>query len=101
MRRRLNGEMPAPTRIEGARRRAHAAKRAAAVTAATGFVVALALVRQGHPATTNPNSTPTGTGSQSGSVRSFESDDDGGSTFGGGSIAPPSGGVAPVATSTS
>jgi hypothetical protein len=101
MRRRLNGGMPEPTRVEAGRRRAQAAKRAAAVTAATGFALALALVRQGHPATSNSHSSPTRTGSQSGSARSFEGDDEGGSTLDGGSIAPASGGIAPVATSTS
>ena len=103
MHRRLNEDMPERTRVEAGRRRAQLAKRAVAVTAATGFAVALALVRQGHPATATSSSTPTR--SQSGSsLSSFESERDDstlGSTLGGGSIAPPSSAPAPVATATS
>src|SRR5438477_9428007 len=44
---RLHGDMPGATRVEAGRRRAKAAKRAVALTAAAGFAVVLALVRQG------------------------------------------------------
>ncbi|HEY2355557.1 MAG TPA: hypothetical protein VGH79_11735 [Gaiellaceae bacterium] len=91
--------MPTPTRVEAGKRRAQLAKRTVALTAATGFAVALALVRQGHPATATSSSTRTG--SQPARTRSFESDDGGGPTFGGGSIAPPSSVTPPVATATS
>ena len=102
---RLNGGMPEPTRVEAGRRRAQVAKRTVAVTAATGFAVALALVRQGHP--TTASSSTTRTHSQSGS--SSPSSDDRqrsstrGSTLydGGGSIAPSSSVTPSVATSTS
>src|SRR5689334_14403984 len=56
----LNDDMPQATRIEAGRRRARAAKRAVALTAAAGFAVLLAVARQGHPATgtsTIPTST--------------------------------------------
>jgi hypothetical protein len=98
--RRLNGDMPGPTRVEAGRRRAQVAKRTVAVTAVTGFAVALALVRQGHPATASPSVTRTH--SQSGSSASPSSDDRQGSTlYGGGSIAPSSSVTPSVVTSTS
>jgi hypothetical protein len=68
------------------------------LTAATGFGVALVLVRLGHPATAI--SSPTRIGTHSGSTASSE-EGRRGSTLGGGSIAPSSGGYAPLATATS
>jgi hypothetical protein len=98
MRRRLNKDMPERTRVEAGRRRAQVAKRLVALTAATGFAVALALVRQGHPATATSPSTRTG--SQSASTPSSESERRG-STLGGGFISPSPGGTASVVTATS
>jgi uncharacterized membrane protein YgcG len=98
MRGRLNGGMPEPTRIEAGRRRAQVAKRTLAVTAATGFAVALALVRHGQPATANSSSTRTG--SQSRSTPSSQGERRGFS-FGGGSIAPSSNESPSFGTSTS
>ena len=94
---RLNGGMPKPTRVEAGRRRAQRAKRAVTVAAATGFVVALALVRQGHPVSTrasaNSRSSQSGSTSSSATRRGFQ--------LGGGSIGASSGGAAPLSTSTS
>ena len=104
--RRLNGDMPEPSRVEAGRKRAQTAKRTVTVAAAAGFAVALALVRQGHPATVS--SSTTRTHSQSQSSFSPSSDDDrersstrGSTLYGGGSIAPSSSVTPPVATSTS
>jgi hypothetical protein len=94
--------MPGQSRIEAARGRAKAAKRAVALTAAAGFAVVLALARQGHPAT-GTHATPTvpaSTGTPSSSVNSGEENDDG-STLGGGSIAPSSSATPPAASATS
>jgi hypothetical protein len=98
--------MPQATRIEAGRRRARAAKRAVALTAAAGFAVLLAVARQGHPAT-GTSTTPTSTTSVSHSAGNPSSRDHEGSEldesqFGGGSIAPSSsGGSPPVASQTS
>jgi len=98
MRGRLNGDVPERTRVEAGRKRAQAAKRTVALTAATGFAVAIALVRAGHPATaTSPSSS---SGSRPASSSSSEEREREG-TLGGGSIAPSSRGPAPVATATS
>ncbi len=96
--RRLNGDMPRPTRVEAGRRRAQIAKRTVTVAATTGFVVALALVRQGHPASARASA---GSDRSSQSRTSPSSARRRGFDFDGGSIEAPSGGVAPVATSTS
>jgi len=101
---RLDGDMPGVSRVEAGRRRAKAAKRAVALTAATGFAVVLALARQGHPATVVPtHSTSAGSVAQStgSSSRSGNSEDDDTSSLGGGSLAPPSSATPPVATHTS
>jgi len=98
MRERLNRGMPTAKRVEAGRRRAQRAKRTVAVTAATGFAIALALVRQGHPATATGQSSRTG--SQSGRVPSSDHDQRG-VTRGGGTIAPSSRVTPPVATATS
>ncbi len=96
--------MPEPTRVERGRRRARAAKRAVALTAAAGFAVVLALVRLGHPAagtvstrTVSTHTVHSSTGSSSSSARK------GDSTLGGGdgSLAPSSGGSPSVASQTS
>jgi hypothetical protein len=94
----LNGGVPQATRVEAGRRRARAAKRAVALTAAAGFAVLLAVARQGHPAT--GTSTPSVSHS-TGSSSSLQQEDDSGSSLGGGSIAPSSGGSPPVASQTS
>lgn len=90
--------MPGATRVEAGRRRARAAKRAVALTAAAGFAVVLAVARQGHPATGTPTTRTvqesTGSASSSATRQS-------GSTLGGGSIAPSSGGSPSAATATS
>jgi len=101
---RLDGDMPGVSRVEAGRRRAKAAKRAVALTAAAGFAVVLALARQGHPATVVPtHSSSTGSVAQStgSSSRSGNSEDDDTSSLGGGSLAPPSSATPPVATHTS
>lgn len=73
------------SRVEAGRRRASAAKRAVALTAAGGFVVLLGVVRHAHPgAAANPSQPSTG----------VSSDAQSGFSLGGGSIspsAPPSG----------
>jgi hypothetical protein len=89
--------MSKPTRVEAGRRRAQAAKRALTVAATTGFVIALALARQGHPARASVNSN---SASQSGSSSSSVTRD--GFEFEGGSIEDSPSNQAPsVATSTS
>ena len=90
--------MPGPTRVETGRRRAKAAKRAVALTAAAGFAVVLALARQGHPATgtSSTRTVPQPKGSSSSSVKR-----QGGSTLGGGSLAPSSGGSSSASSHTS
>ncbi len=91
--------MPQATRVEAGRGRARAAKRAVTLTAAAGFVVLLAVARQGHPAA-GTSTTPTSTTSVShstGSSSSLKS----GSSLGGGYISPSSGGSPPVASQTS
>ena len=120
---RLDGDMPGVSRVEAGRRRAKAAKRAVALTAAAGFAVVLALARQGHPATgaSSTRSAPHSTGTSSpslsqsgstlgggsvapssgGSSRSGNSEDDDTASLGGGSLAPPSSAKPPVATHTS
>jgi hypothetical protein len=92
---RLHGGMSG-TRVEGGRRRASAAKRAVALTAAAGFAVVLALVRQGHPATgaSPTHSVSQSTGSSSSSSHTWED----GSSLDGGTLAPPSS-QSPSATS--
>jgi hypothetical protein len=92
--------MPQATRVNGGRRRARAAKRAVTLTAAAGFAVLLAVARQGHPAT-GTSTTATSTTSVSHSAGSPSFLDDEGSSLGGGSIAPSSGGSPPVASQTS
>jgi hypothetical protein len=93
--------MPQATRVEAGRKRATAAKRAVTLTAAAGFVVLLAVARQGHPATgTSTPSVSDSTGSSS-SSSSLDREGDSGSSLGGGSIAPSSGGSPPVASQTS
>ena len=94
--------MPERTRVEAGRRRVRVAKRTVAVTAATGFAVVVALVRQAHPATATATATASSSrsGSESGSASSSRSRQRG-STLEGGSIAPSSGGTAPLGTSTS
>jgi hypothetical protein len=96
----LNGDMPQATRVEAGRRRARAAKRAVTITAAAGFVVLLAVARQGHPAA-GTSTTPTSNSSVSQSSGSSSSLESGSSLGGGGSIAPSSGGSPPVASQTS
>ena len=95
---RLDGGMSG-TRVEGGRRRAKAAKRAVALTAAAGFAVVLALVRQGHPATgaSSTRNVPQSTGSPSSSSSSWED----GSSLDGGTLAPPSSQSPPAASHTS
>ena len=78
-------DMPGASRVDAGRRRASVAKRAVALTAAGGFVVALALARQTHPGAaatnrTTPLSPPSG----------LSSEVDQGLSLGGGSIAAPS-----------
>jgi hypothetical protein len=93
--------MPQPTRVEAGRRRAKAAKRAVAITAAAGFAVLLAVVRQGHPAAgTSTPSVSQSTGSAS-SLSGSDYSQSYGTQLDGGSIAPPSGGSPPVASQTS
>ena len=92
--------MPQATRVEAGRRRARAAKRAVAFTAAAGFAVVLGVARQGHPAT-GTSTTPTSTTSVSHSSGSSSSLNQSGSSLGGGAIAPSSGGSPPVASQTS
>jgi hypothetical protein len=66
------------TRIEAARRRARAAKRAIALTAAAAFAVVLALARQGHPAIGAPTvSGGNGLAPTASSSQSHDGDDDG------------------------
>lgn len=89
--------MPESSRVDAGRRRASAAKRAVALTAVGGFVAVLGLARQAHPgaaATHRPYDT-----SSSGLP---SSDQEQGSSLGGGWLAPSSGAAAPpVQTSTS
>lgn len=87
------------TRVEGGRRRARAAKRAVALTAAAGFAVTLALVREAHPATgaSSTHGVPQSTGSSSSSSQS----EDDGSSFGGGTLAPPTSQSPPAFSHTS
>ena len=92
--------MPQATRVEAGRRRARAAKRAVAFTAAAGFAVLLAVARLGHPAA-GTSTTPTSNTSVSHSTGSASSLNESGSSLGGGSIAPSSGGSPPVASQTS
>ncbi|HET8752541.1 MAG TPA: hypothetical protein VFM43_08465 [Gaiellaceae bacterium] len=95
--------MPGRTRIEAARRRAKAAKRAVALVAAVGFAVVLGLARQGHPAGgTSPARAVSHTdeGRSSSVDRSDDSDSDD-STLGGGTLAQPSNGSPPATTHTS
>jgi hypothetical protein len=89
------------TRVEGGRRRAKSAKRAVALSAAAGFAVVLALVRQAHPATgtTSTHTVPQSTGSSASSSGTWE--DDSGSSLDGGTLAPPSGASPPASSHTS
>jgi hypothetical protein len=101
---RLDGDMPEETRVEAGRRRARAAKRAVALTAAAGFAVAVGLVRQGHPATgtSSTRTVPQSTGSSSSSSLGRQSGSQlDGTQLGGGSIAPSSGGSPSASTHTS
>ena len=75
--------MPSNSRVEAGRRRASAAKRAVALTAAGGFVVVLGVARHAHPgtaATHTAQSTSTGVSSDAQSSL----------TLGGGAITSPS-----------
>jgi hypothetical protein len=107
----LDGEM-AEGRIEAARRRARAAKRAIALSAAAAFAVVLALARQGHPGAGVPaiSGGPNGVGpSTASSSQSHDGDDDGehdddGSLLGalvGGLLAPSSSESTPAGSHTS
>jgi hypothetical protein len=98
MRVRLDEDVPGATRVEAGRRRARAAKRAVAFTAATGFAVVLALARQGHPAT---GTSTTRTVQDSAGSSSSSATRQGGSSLGGGSLAPSTGASPPAATHTS
>ena len=90
--------MPESSRLDAGRRRASAAKRAVALTAAGGFVVVLGLARLTHPGAAATASHPDPTASAGLS----SSDQEQGSTLDGGWIAPSSGGSAPsVRTQTS
>jgi hypothetical protein len=93
----LNGGMHGRTRVEAGRRRAEVAKRTVALTAAGAFATTLVLVRHEHPAAARSSSTR--------HVSQFgispSSNDDGGYSLDGGSIAPSSGGTAPLSTATS
>jgi hypothetical protein len=88
------------TRVEGGRRRARAAKRAVALTAAAGFAVVLALVRLGHPATaaSSTHNVPQSSGSSSSSSSTWQDD---GSSLDGGTLAPPSSQSPPAFSHTS
>jgi hypothetical protein len=94
---RLDGGMPGPTRVEAGRRRAKAAKRAVAFTAAAGFAVVLALARQGHPAAGTASTTHTAPQSKGSSSVNGQ----GGFALGGGSLSPSSGVSPPAASHTS
>ncbi len=94
----LNGGMAERTRIEAGRKRAETAKRTVVLASAAAFVTALALVRQGHPATATQQSTGAGARSRS---SSFSDDGERVSRYGGGRIAPSSGGTPPIVTATS
>ena len=107
----LDGGM-AEGRIEAARRRVRAAKRAIALTAAAAFAVVLALARQGHPATGTQaiSGGPNGVGqSTASSSQLLDGDDDGehdddGSLLGGllgGLLAPSSSESPPAGSHTS
>jgi len=90
--------MPEPTRIEQGRKRAAAAKRVVALSAVTGFAVALGLVRLGHPAAGSSSTHGVSGSSSSSSTSSRTGSDD----LGGGTIAPSSSSVTPpVASHTS
>jgi hypothetical protein len=78
--------VPDGSRIDAGRRRAAAAKRAVALTAAGSFVVTLALARQAHPGTAAANPTPLSPPS------GLSSEVNQGFSLGGGSIGPSSGG---------
>ena len=80
---RLNGRVPSTSRVEAGRRRASTAKRAVALTAASGFVVVLGVARHAHPGTA---ATHTAQSSSTG----VSSDAQGGFSLGGGSITSPS-----------
>jgi hypothetical protein len=77
----------APSRIDSARRRGHAAKRALAAAAAASFLVAMVLARVSHPGTAAPRA-----GAARGGSSTAPSDDD--FEFGSGTVAP-SGGASP------
>lgn len=78
--------MPDASRVEAGRRRASAAKRAVALTAAGGFVAALVLARQTNPGAAAGNRTPLVP------PAGLSSEVNQGFSLGGGSIAAPSGG---------
>jgi hypothetical protein len=78
--------MPDVSRVDAGRRRAAAAKRAVALTAAGGFVVVLGLARQAHPGTAAPTPLPRSPST------GLSSDAQQGYSLGGGWIGPPSGG---------
>ena len=94
--------MPGESRIDAGRRRASVAKRAVALSAAGGFVVALGLARHAHPGTAAANPTPLQPPS------GLSSEVNQGFALGGGSIGPSSSGSSgspapspPVQTSSS
>lgn len=77
--------MPDESRIDAGRGRASTAKRAVALAAAGGFVVALALARQAHPGAAASND------SRLSPPAALSSEVQQGLQLGGGSIASPSG----------
>jgi hypothetical protein len=79
--------VPEESRVDAGRRRAAAAKRAVALAAAGGFVVALALARHGHPGSAAANPT-----SQLSPPSGLSSEVNQGFSLGGGSIGPSSSG---------
>ena len=78
--------MPEPSRVDAGRRRAAAAKRAVALTAAGGFVAALVLARQTSPGVAAGGRTALVT------PAGLSSEVNQGLSLGGGSIGPSSGG---------
>ena len=80
------GVVPEHSRVDAGRRRAAAGKRAVALTAAGGFVLALVLARYAHPGSAAANPSPLSPPS------SLSSEVNQGFSLGGGSIGPsPSG----------
>ena len=85
---------PSSSRLDAARRRALATKRAVAVASAAAFAVALVLARASHPghAASQAGSTGAATATRT---------DDGSFAFGSGAIAPSSGSTPEVQSSGS